>query len=81
MRSTLNGFCAASGKLGATVGTAIFKPLKVHAGLGGTLLVCALVSLWGLVVTWFFVEDLRGKDMEEAEDEAEDERPRKQALR
>jgi len=71
VRATLNGFCAAMGKLGATVGSAIFKPLVVHTGLGGTLIACSLVSLCGMVVTWFFVEDLRGKEMSETDEEAE----------
>ena len=64
LRSTLNGFCAASGKLGATIGSAAFVPLKQAIGLGGTLLACAVVSLLGLLLTVFFVEDRRGKDME-----------------
>ena len=68
-RATLNGFCAAMGKLGATVGSAVFKPLIVHAGLGATLMACALVSVCGLAVTWFFVEDLRGKEMSDEADE------------
>ena len=64
LRSTLNGFCAASGKLGATLGSACFVPLKRAVGLGNTMVACAVVSFLGLVVTFAFVEDRRGKDME-----------------
>ena len=63
LRSTLNGFCAASGKLGATIGSAAFVPLKTAIGLGPTMVTCAVVSLLGMVLTIFFVEDRRGKDM------------------
>jgi len=64
VRSTLNGFCAAMGKLGAALGSAMFKPLVARVGLGGTLVACALVSLAGLLLTWLFVEDLRGVDID-----------------
>ena len=36
-----------------------------------TRLVCAAISLVGLAVTVFFVEDRRGKDMEEGAEEDE----------
>ena len=36
-----------------------------------TMLVCAAISLVGLAVTVFFVEDRRGKDMEEGAEEDE----------
>jgi PHS family inorganic phosphate transporter-like MFS transporter len=64
LRSTLNGFSAACGKLGATIGSAAFVPLKSAVGLGPTMLVCAAISLLGLVATYAFVEDRRGKRME-----------------
>ena len=64
LRSTLNGFCAASGKLGATIGSAAFVPLKSAIGLGMTMVACAVVSLLGMLLTLAFVEDRRGKDME-----------------
>jgi PHS family inorganic phosphate transporter-like MFS transporter len=69
LRSTLNGFCAASGKLGAVLGSAVFVPLKTAFGVGGTMTACAVVALLGLAVTLAFVEDRRGKGMEG--DEAE----------
>lgn len=64
LRSTLNGFCAASGKLGAVLGSALFVPLKTAVGVGGTMLACAVVALLGFAVTLAFVEDRRGQGME-----------------
>ena len=64
LRATLNGFSAACGKVGATLGSAAFVPLKSAVGLGDTMLACAIVSLLGLFVTALFVEDRRGKGME-----------------
>ena len=66
LRTTLNGFCAACGKLGATIGSAAFKPLSQPdvLGLGNTMVLCAAVSLAGLLLTFAFVEDRRGKGME-----------------
>lgn len=75
VRSTLNGFCAAMGKLGATVGSAVFKPLIKSTGLGGTMVGCALVSLAGLLVTWFYVEDLRGVDIDAEAQEVNEGQP------
>ena len=64
IRSTLSGFSAACGKLGATLGSAAFKPLSEHAGLPATMMCCAAVSLLGLGLTFYFVEDKRGARME-----------------
>jgi len=64
LRTTLNGFSAACGKAGATLGASMFVPLKAAVGLGDTMVVCAAVSLVGLLITMLFVEDRRGKDME-----------------
>jgi len=68
VRSTLNGFSAACGKLGATIGSSSFKPLKdaltnsygEAAGLRWTMIACACVALAGFLVTFIFVEDRRG---------------------
>ena len=68
IRSTLSGFSAACGKLGATIGSAAFKPLSEHAGLPATMMCCAAVSLLGLGLTYCFVEDKRGARMEGEED-------------
>ncbi len=69
LRSTMNGVSAAMGKLGATIGAAIFKPISSVSGLGlrppaFAMLGCAVVSLGGMVITYYCVEDRRGKGME-----------------
>jgi len=75
MRSTLNGFSAACGKVGATIGSSAFKTLFAAHGLEVTMLTCAAVSIGGLIVTWLFVEDKRGAKMEgDADDAAEGQR-------
>ena len=79
MRSTLNGFSAACGKLGATIGSSAFKSLVVATSLEATMLACAGVSVAGLVLTFFFIEDKRGAGMEgEGDDDDEAERRRRQ---
>merc|ERR1712086_242642 len=52
------------GKVGATIGSATFKPMKEEIGLSATMGVCAAVSLCGFFLTWFFIEDRRGQEME-----------------
>jgi len=64
IRSTLNGFSAAMGKAGATLGSAAFKPMADALGLQLTMVVCAAVALCGLLITFFFVEDRRGASMD-----------------
>mmetsp|Transcript_10451 Transcript_10451/g.22190 ORF Transcript_10451/g.22190 Transcript_10451/m.22190 type:complete len:121 (-) Transcript_10451:96-458(-) len=64
VRTTLGGVSAAMGKLGATLGSACFKPLVGVAGTAVTMLVCAAVSIAGFVITYFFVEDRRGLALE-----------------
>ena len=76
IRSTLNGFSAACGKVGATIGSSAFKSLVAATSLEATMLACAGVSVAGLVLTFFFVEDKRGAEMDGEDDE--DERRRRQ---
>ena len=79
LRTTLNGFSAAMGKAGATLGSAGFKSLFHATNMTVTMLVCAAISLVGLAVTVFFVEDRRGKDMEEGAEEDEGAAPRRRS--
>jgi PHS family inorganic phosphate transporter-like MFS transporter len=87
MRSTMNGFSAAMGKVGATLGSSAFKPLDTATSLGFTMVACALVSLLGLVITYLFVEDRLGEGMEgedaaggETEESSKNDRDRYQNL-
>lgn len=49
-RSTLNGFSAAAGKMGALVGASVFAPAAEEYGESTVMVFCACVSLvaWGL---------------------------------
>jgi PHS family inorganic phosphate transporter-like MFS transporter len=55
IRSTFNGFSAALAKVGAVIGIIVYGPIKDEFGLPATLIVCAVVSLAGAIVTQFFV--------------------------
>ncbi|CAE7361286.1 PHT1-8 [Symbiodinium natans] len=63
VRSTLNGFCAASGKLGAVVGSSMFKPIIGAMGTSFVFLCCAACAAIGIVITVFCVDDRRGHDV------------------
>jgi len=60
VRSTMNGFSAACGKVGATLGSAVFKPVDAATSLGFTMCACAVVALLGFAITWYGVEDRLG---------------------
>eukprot|EP00931_Biecheleriopsis_adriatica_P044914 TRINITY_DN25743_c3_g1_i1.p1 TRINITY_DN25743_c3_g1~~TRINITY_DN25743_c3_g1_i1.p1 ORF type:complete len:485 (-),score=84.80 TRINITY_DN25743_c3_g1_i1:139-1545(-) len=64
VRSSLNGFCAAAGKVGATVGSATFKPLVASLGTETVFSLCAACAGIGILVTAFCVDDRRGQGME-----------------
>jgi hypothetical protein len=50
-RSTLNGICAACGKLGALVGASLFQPLSERLGPQTVMLLCAALSVFAGIVT------------------------------
>merc|ERR1711871_1751100 len=63
VRTTMNGISAAMGKLGATLGGALFKPLASEKGIAFVMIVCGCISFIGMVVTAIFIEDMRGKSL------------------
>jgi len=63
IRSSLNGFCAAMGKAGATLGAACFKPIVNAGGTETAFLLCALCAVFGVLLTSFCIEDRRGRGM------------------
>ena len=65
IRSTLNGVCAASGKVGALLGAILFLPLSLWVGDAQVLLLCACVSLVGAMLTFFFTYDSTEDDKED----------------
>ena len=61
IRASCHGFSAAMGKIGAFAGSTAFVLVKDSSRLGGTrtvLFACSVISLLGLIVTCFFVQDL-----------------------
>jgi len=56
VRSSFFGLSAAMGKFGAIAGTATFQVITAAWGFFGTFVVCAAVSLVGVLVTQYFVE-------------------------
>ena len=50
-RSTLNGISAACGKIGALLGAVLFEPAAEVLGDGGVMIICASLSVVGLILT------------------------------
>lgn len=71
IRSTLNGVCAASGKLGALLGAIMFLPLATWMGDAKVIVLCACVSLMGAMLTFFFTNDAIEDDQEEGNGDGE----------
>ncbi|KAK0384865.1 hypothetical protein NLU13_7343 [Sarocladium strictum] len=63
VRGTCYGISAAIGKTGAAVGTQAFKPIQQHLGKKWTFIIAAICGVVGVVVTYFFVEDISGDDL------------------
>lgn len=61
-RSTLNGVCAAAGKIGALLGSCVFLPLAARLGNAHVMLLCAMVSVFSAILTFFFTEDVATSD-------------------
>jgi len=58
-RVKLNGIAAASGKIGATVGAALFGMIEKSYGVSYVLVLSAIVSLLGAVVTYHCIPSKR----------------------
>lgn len=63
VRGTCYGISAAIGKTGAAVGTQAFKPIQEHLGKKWTFIIAAICGVLGVLVTFFFVEDISGDDL------------------
>ena len=68
VRGTCYGISAAIGKTGAAVGTQAFTPIQLHLGKRWTFIIAAICGVVGILVTYFFVEDLTGADLRERDD-------------
>ena len=56
-RTTFNGVAAASGKIGALVGTSLFVPFSARFGDNAAMLTCAFLSIVGLLLTYWNVDE------------------------
>ena len=63
VRGTCYGISAALGKTGAAVGTQAFTPIEDNLGKRWTFIIAAIVGVVGVLVTYFFVENLTGEDL------------------
>lgn len=63
VRGTCYGISAAIGKTGAAVGTEAFTPIQNNLGKKWTFIVAAICGVAGILVTFFFVKDVRGDDL------------------
>lgn len=63
VRGTCYGISAAIGKTGAAVGTQAFTPIQTHLGKRWTFIIAAICGVVGVLVTYFFVPNLRGDDL------------------
>jgi PHS family inorganic phosphate transporter-like MFS transporter len=63
VRATFHGISAASGKLGVAVGSYAIAYITKNPRL--IFYLCGGVAGVGLILTWFLVEETRGKDLEE----------------
>jgi len=57
IRATCHGIAAASGKIGATLGAAMFKPMSDAYGDPLIFIMCAVISWLGALLTLFLVYD------------------------
>jgi MFS family permease len=65
VRGTCYGISAAVGKAGAAIGTQAFTPIQNNLGKRWTFIVAAICGVVGILVTYFFVENLTGEDLSE----------------
>ena len=68
VRGTCYGISAAIGKTGAAVGTQAFTPIQLHLGKRWTFIIAAICGVVGILVTYFFVEDLTGENLRERDE-------------
>ncbi|RDW61446.1 MFS general substrate transporter-60 [Coleophoma crateriformis] len=65
VRGTCYGLSAAVGKAGAAIGTQAFTPIQTNLGKKWTFIIAAICGLTGVLVTYFFVDNVTGEDLKE----------------
>ncbi|RAH42480.1 MFS general substrate transporter [Aspergillus brunneoviolaceus CBS 621.78] len=69
VRGTCYGISAAFGKAGGAIGTQVFTPIENHLGKKWTFIIAAICGVVGVLVTYFFVEDISGEDLRVRDEE------------
>jgi MFS family permease len=59
IRASASGFAAAAAKMGATLGIFVLPQVKEYAGVAGVLVLMAVVSALGAIVTAWLAADIR----------------------
>ncbi|MGF1473561.1 MAG: MFS transporter [Rubrobacteraceae bacterium] len=67
VRASAHGLAASSGKVGAAVGVFLLPIFVSWLGLGITMMLLAGTSLLGLLVTWWFGTETRGRALDRLE--------------
>jgi hypothetical protein len=71
IRASAGGFAAASAKIGATLGVFVLPQVKAHAGVAAVLIMMAVVSALGAVLTAILAREVgevpEGRSIDEAE--------------
>jgi MFS family permease len=68
VRGSCYGISAALGKVGAAVGTQAFTPIQTNLGKKWTFIIAAICGVVGVIVTYFFVPDIKGDDLAESDE-------------
>ncbi|CAO3628423.1 unnamed protein product [Cunninghamella blakesleeana] len=66
VRGTCYGIAAAIGKVGATVGTVAFAPMKENLGVRGPFLVGSGIAIVTAFIAWFTIKDVISLEDEDA---------------
>ena len=57
IRSTMTGFSAAAGKLGAVAGAYIFGAVATVTSFPAVMILCAVLAVVGIVITHYFIDE------------------------
>ncbi|KAI0975963.1 putative glycerophosphoinositol permease [Xylaria arbuscula] len=68
VRGTCYGISAALGKTGGAVGTEVFTRIQDNLGKRWTFIISAIAGLSGILVTWFFIPNISGEDLQKGDE-------------
>jgi len=70
-RSTLNGVCAASGKVGALLGSIIFLPVATQLGDDKVMIACSVISIIAACMTLYLKDSVKEMPAKRVSSEAQ----------